>query len=427
MAVLARTLLALLLLPLLLLAAILPGRRTRSVWGSTPLISNKYWSEALKEAGQDSITIMEGCYAINRKSDFDRYFADFAPQWLPSRLRTNFGAPLALLHVLRRARFLHISYDGFALGRTAVWRLEAPLLRLAGVAIIVMPYGADAYAYSRVIDPSLRYGLLASYPHLARREGRIAARLEYWNREADIVISGSMIDGAGRWDVTMNQIFAIDTGAWTPKPIHSPNDGTNGPVRIFHTPNHRGFKGTEFLVEAVRQLQSEGLLVELMLMEGVPNDEIRLRMKEADILAEQFIYTGYAMSGIEGMAAGLPVMANLDNETYTRLFRRFAFLDECPILSSTPESLKENLRTLVTDPGLREQLGRAGRAYVEKYHSYDTVRYLFGAVHDRLAGIREADLMSLFHPLKSDYNRARPPVQHPLVENRLPADRPPRR
>lgn len=159
-------------------------------------------------------------------------------------------------------------------------------------------------------------------------------------------------------------------------------------------------------------------------MEGVPNEEVRQRMCEADILAEQFIYTGYAMSGIEGMATGLPVMANLDHEAYTRLFRRFACLDECPVLSTSPESLKANLRTLVTRPDLRHALGQAGRLYVEKYHSYETARYLFGAIHDRLLCGSDVDLMTLFHPLKSSYGKSRPPVEHPLVENRLPADPP---
>jgi hypothetical protein len=31
-------------------------------------------------------------------------------------------------------------------------------------------------------------------------------------------------------------------------------------------------------------------------------------------------------------------------------------------------------------------------------------------------------LMNLFHPLLSPYNRSRPRVCHPLVENRLPQD-----
>jgi glycosyltransferase involved in cell wall biosynthesis len=73
------------------------------------------------------------------------------------------------------------------------------------------------------------------------------------------------------------------------------------------------------------------------------------------------------MSALEGMASGLPILSNLDSETYTRVFRRYAFLNECPILSTTPETVKDHLRVLVTHPQLRKELGEAGRKYVEKY------------------------------------------------------------
>ena len=82
--------------------------------------------------------------------------------------------------------------------------------------------------------------------------------------------------------------------------------------------------------------------------------------------------------------------------------------------------MREHLRLLVTDPALRETLGRAGRRYVEKYHSEETACYMFGALYDRLWHGEDVDLMNLFHPLTSRYNRQTPPLPHPLVENRLP-------
>lgn len=419
----ARTALAILFLPILVAAAVIPARRTKLMWGGTPLISHRHWSRAMREAGFDSQTIVEGVFAIHKADEFDLKFADFAPHWLEPRIRTAVGGLLALVHVLRRARVLHISYDGFALSRSALWGLEAPLLKVAGIKIVMLPYGGDAYVYSRVMDPSLQHGLLASYPQLAVKERRIAQRLDYWNGQADVVLAGWMIDGNARWDVTGHCLFCIDTKQWTARKAYSARNGVDGPVRIMHTPNHRGFKGTEFLLEAIRQLEDEGLEVELHLMEKVPNEEVRRRMSDADILAEQFIFTGYAFSGIEGMASGLPVLANLDHEAYTRLFRRYAFLNECPILSSPPERLKENLRILVTNPALREELGRAGRAYVEKYHSYAAAQFLFGSIYDRILDGKDVDLINLFHPLKSDYVR-RNPVRHPLIENRLPPDSP---
>jgi hypothetical protein len=408
-------------LPIYLLAALLPARRTKLVWGTTPIISNKYWSEAMKAGGHDSVTLMEGWFkAVNSRSDFDLYFEDLPPAFLPHKARMAFGICLALLYALRRAKVVHIPFYGFALTGTWLWRIEAPLFRLAGVKVIVLPFGGDFYRYSKLIDTSLRYGLLASYPQLQRQEAIIDARVAYWSRRADAVVAGFQVDGLGRWDVTLPQMFTIDTARWVANQAYSPHDGRSGPVKVMHTPNHRGFKGTEFLVNAVETLRSEGLQVELVLLEGVPNEEVRRLMGEVDILGEQFLFTGYALSGIEGMASGLPVMANLEHEAYTKVFRRYGFLDECPVLSTSPETLAEHLRLLVTRPDLREALGRAGAHYVEKYHSAEAARFLFGAIYDRLDGA-QVDLINLYHPLKSAHWKAQPKVEHPLVRNLYPA------
>ncbi|TMJ14737.1 MAG: glycosyltransferase [Alphaproteobacteria bacterium] len=417
---LAWNLLAGLFIPVFFIAALLPARRRLFVWGSTPIIGNKYWSAAVAETGRESVTIMSTLYAINQRDDFDRFFEDFAPRGLPHSLRFALGGCLALIHVLRHARVLHTSFDGFALTLTAFWRLEALLFRLAGIKVVVLSYGGDGYVTSRVVDTSLRYGILACYPRLARLDASIAKRVTYWSERADIVLVGLMIDGMPRWDVTTNQIFIMDTRAWRGKPAYSDRDGTNGTVRVLHSPNHRDAKGTEFLIDAVERLRSEGLDVELVLLEKVPNERVKSLMQEVDILAEQFISTGYGISGIEGLASGLPVMANLEHEAYTRVFRRYGFLDECPILSTSPENMVRNLRILVTRPDLRRVLGQASRQYAEKYHSFAAAQYMFEAIYDRILDGRDVDLINLFHPLKSPYNRRTPIVEHPLVDSKLP-------
>jgi glycosyltransferase involved in cell wall biosynthesis len=416
-----RVLAALYVFPVLFLCFVVKNRRKELLWGPTPIISNKYWSRAMRDAGWDSKTLMYAYIrSINQREDYDLLFEDVVPRWVfPRTVGKALADYFALLYMIQNASAVHLPFSGGPLGETRLWRLEAYLFRRAGIRTVVMAYGADAYMYSRVSDPSLRHGLLLSYPRFARTESQIARRVRYWAEHADIILCGPMIDGMSRWDVPMFSVISIDTEEWTPKPTSSWYNGTDGPVKVIHTPNHRGFKGTEFLVQAVEELKAEGLKVELVLLEGVQNSEVRRLMQEADILAEQFIQ-GYALSAIEGMASGLPVMSNLESEHYTRAFRRYAFLNECPIVSTSPETLKRNLRALVTDPALREQLGRAGRQYVEKYHSYETARYLFGSIYEKILGGKDVDLMNLFHPLKSEYNRRRPLVEHPLVESRLP-------
>lgn len=394
-----------------------PPAKPRLVWGSTPLINNRHWSRAMRAAGYPSETFTTSYYAtINQRADWDRILPE-EWAWCP-----GFCKPLlAFLHSLFAYDIFFISADGFFIGTLpGVWRLQAPLLKLAGKKIVFIPYGGDTYVYRRIRSTSLVHGLQASYPAGARRQEEIQTRLDYWCRHADVCIPAVMgMDGFGRWDAILASILFLDLDEWKASARRSEADGLKSPVRICHAPNHRGFKGTEFVMEAVRILQSEGLQVELILLEKIQNAQVRTVLSlDADILVEQLIFTGHGLNGLEGMACGLPVVSNLEDDDYMLPVRRWSFFSECPIVSATPENIVDVLRKLVTRPDLRAQLGGAGRQYVEKYHGMDSAVYLFEAIIDRVNGRRQS-LADLYHPLLAEYPRRLPRVEHPLVNNRI--------
>jgi glycosyltransferase involved in cell wall biosynthesis len=394
------------------------------VFCPTPLISLKYWSRALKEAGHDAVSLVTHHYPANKRSDFDLYYDDVVGAH-PARAWAG-RVPalrefLVFLHVIGNARVVHIPFTGGPLGATPCWRFEAELYRMAGIKVVVTPYGGDAHMYSAILNTSMRNALLIDYPAAGRNEPAIRERVDYWARHADCVICGLLIYGMSRWDVTTPSPLCIDIAALPAKTEYSGSDGRGAPVRVVHAPNHRGFKGTEFVIQAVDELKAEGLNVELVLLERVPNDEVMAILRGADILVEQLIAGGYALNAIEGMACGAAVLSSLDDQPRNVVFRRYSFAEECPILSTTPETIKDNLRLLVTEPALRQRLGRAGRAFAEKYHSYETAQFLFESVYAKIVEGRDIDLMNLFHPLKSEFNRRRPRIDHPLKGGLLPA------
>jgi glycosyltransferase involved in cell wall biosynthesis len=402
-------------------------KKPRLVWGTDPLINNKYWSKAMQLKGFSSTTLMSGVYIINKKDDYDLYYEDIVPVFikkLPGLLQFPYRiihVYILLLYVIRKFDIVHLPLHGFILRNTFLWNWEAQIFKLFGLKTVILPYGGDFYEYSKVPDLSLRHALNISYPAVARNETVITRKKHYWNKHADATITGSQTEGMGRWDSLPIQFVTIDEKQWKPRAAYSRNDGVNGVVKISHTPNHRGFKGTEFLLKAIEELQQEGLLIELILIEKKPNEEVRRILENhVDIHAEQFVVTAYALSAIEGMACGLPVLANLDNEDLTRVFRRYSFLNECPILSTTIEQIKGNLKILIKNPTLREQLGKAGRKYVEKYHSDEAAQFLFENIYDKIWFGKEVDLINLYHPLyKSSLNNKSPLVDHPLFENKF--------
>jgi hypothetical protein len=394
-------------------------RRPRVVWGPQPILSYGHWSRALRKAGYESETVMQEVYTrINRPDDFDVLY----DQLVPSSVAFLLGPYAAFVRSLFRADVFQHHYSGGFLGPTPLWRWEAQLLHLAGARVVCQAHGDDAHLSSQIADLSLRHALLSSYPMLARREARTKRRVLYWTEHADCMFGGLMMDGLGRWDLLPASVATIDVAQWRRSRPYTRADGRPGAtVRIAHAPNHRGFKGTEYILAAIEQLLDEGLDIELVLIEGVQNSEVRrILTADVDVLADQIVATGYALNAIEGMAAGLPVVANLEDDRLTAVLRRYSYLDECPILSATPETVCARLRSLVVDPDLRERLGRAAAAYAAKYHSDETAAFQYGEIYRHIWNGEDCALIDMFHPLKSKYGRSAPRVEHGLVHNRLP-------
>jgi glycosyltransferase involved in cell wall biosynthesis len=369
-------------LPLVLLAAVSSRREAarrraggllpRLVWGPVPVIAIKYWSHSLRALGYESQTCVFGHYAINERSDFDRYYDEFLPRGLafdPLRAYAVF------LWVLRNADVYLSYFDGGFLRGTALRRLELPLLRFAGKRIIVSPYGSDIAVPGHLGVAEQR--LLEDYPSMVAGGERVRRRVLEFGRWSDLVIRNYQFGFMPVWDVLWPTQIAIDTDHWTASAPPSDADGHNGEVVVVHAPNHRRIKGSDALIEVVERLARQGLQVRLELLEQRPNEEVRAAITQSDIVADQFI-AGYALFAIEGMAAGRPVLSAL---SWLPADVR-ADLDArgLPIVDADLDTLERELRRLVEAPGRRRALGDAGRRFVLEHHSYPAV----GAVWDGL-------------------------------------------
>lgn len=379
-----------------------PFSRKELIWGVDPLINIKYWVRAFTEIGVPAKSLVTHHYAASKASDFDIFFSDLVPDYFKrnSRVQSLISPFFAMAYLLRHASVFHGYFTGGPLGKTRFDFLEPWLFKLAGIKTVMSAYGGDAYLYSKVFDNSLKHVLLSNYPDSGKREKSIERQVNRWNRHADAVVSGAMPD-TRRWDCLPVSPVVIDVNEWLPVKQYSNADGISGTVKIAHSPNHRAFKGTEFILEAVHSLQRKGMRVEMDLIEGATNEQVKERLLSADILVEQIVWHGYALSGMEGMATGIAVVSNLTPSPMITALRRFSYLNECPIYAATPETIEDVLEALVKNPERRAIAGQQGRRYVEKYHSMEAARFLYNAVHDKIFQRRDVDLMNLYDPVRT--------------------------
>lgn len=348
------------------------GVGPRILWAPVPIVNCAYTARADRLQGFDSTSLVYGVYRINARTDFDIVLD--RPAGVPL-LRD--ALPYAvLLWALVRIDILGLFFDGGLLYATPAWRLELPLLRLAGVRTIVYPYGDDARLPS-VLRARGGWHLLADTPPggQAREERETCRRVAAIARHADVVLGcGDLHEELPRVDGILR--YPLDTAGWEP----APPEADDGVVTIVHAPNHPQLKGTRHLQAAVAALRAEGLPVELDLVQGLPNAEARERYRRADIVVDQLLAGAYALFAVECMALGKPVVCRLDDR-HRAVHPEWV---EAPIVHADPDTVTDVLRRLVLDPELRRTLGARGPAYVERHHSLASVGADLAAIHRRL-------------------------------------------
>jgi glycosyltransferase involved in cell wall biosynthesis len=382
------------------------SRRTRQlprlVYGPTPIHTIRYMSRAMRLRGHTADTVAFGRYAIHEPGAFDFVYDEAwrrSPRVAaPVRLfRRALGDYVLFARLMRDYDVFHFFFDAGFLHRTPLASLEFQLLHLAGKRVVAMPYGSDVALTTDIMSLEWRHGLSRNYPALGRSVPARRRRVEYVAEHADYVVGGLVhVETLPRWDLLPILYYPLDTEEWSAI-AGSEADGHNGEVCVVHAPNHRGMKGTRFVIEACERLTRSGLRVRLELLEGLPNAAVRAAMQTADIVVDQLLL-GYALTAVEGMSLGKPVISNLTDDRYYSVFRHETRFSSCPVVSAGPDTIHAVLKDLVEHPAKRSHLGAAGRAFAEREHSYAAMGEMWSAVYARLWWGDDVDPQALLAP-----------------------------
>ncbi len=137
-------------------------------------------------------------------------------------------------------------------------------------------------------------------------------------------------------------------------------------VTIIHAPSDYVGKGSKYVIASIEELK-RNYNIEFILVEKKTQDEAFEIYRKADIIIDQLFAQTYGVFAIEAMALGKPVIAYISDEI------RKTFPASMPIVSATIDNLTEILKELIVNGKLRQELGKAGRKYVEDYHDYRKV------------------------------------------------------
>ncbi|MDH2382195.1 hypothetical protein [Bradyrhizobium sp. CER78] len=279
-----------------------------------------------------------------------------------------------LAEILFRADVVHFNFGTSLLSDlNRKWIMaDLPLLNAVGISTFVTFQGCD----SRISDFAIENFQVNA---CANCRSRLLCESSYNDYKRE------MINAALAW---MDGVYAVnpdllhnipgaqflpysncDTRTWVPPLDDEPDSGAR--LRVLHAPTWREIKGSDFVIAAIKELEAEGENVELVLVENVPHAEVRGVYETADLLVDQVLVGWYGGLAVELMALGKPVIAFLRERDLELI--PVEMRDDLPVISATPETLKETLRGLIRDrAGLRLH-GKRSRAFVEKWHAPDKV------------------------------------------------------
>ncbi len=353
-------------------------------WGTEPIINFYHWARATGEIFTNSVFITRyDSYVVNGRAHLTLFSSNRTSGPFPQFAKTlieNFIFFVTLSRVLFSANLVCMSCDGFIFQHYKIlgfnYRIELYLLKLAGIKICVLPYGGDAYVYSRVRDKNWLFGLISDYPFAAKQQIPISKRVDFYIRESDIFLPGQMLfDGLGRSDWITPSTLCVQE----PDRVRA-RKTSDDKLIVTHAPNHRAVKGTRFVIEAVDGLVKQGYKIELKLLERKTNEEvIRTLLEESDLHVDQLIFDGYGLNALESMSLGIPTVGNFSGPC-RNFFDRWSHTEECPMIIANEETLMEVLLRIIENKSVLEPISRESIDYVKKYHSYKSFARNFSRI-----------------------------------------------
>lgn len=348
--------------------------------GPEPLINNVYHKKALEEYGYSVETFTYKPYYIT--NDFDIIISE---KFNINNIFVKIFGIIYFYSLPFKYRLLYIYFNGGVFYNCVLLsKLEPYIYKIARTKTVVMPYGSDVQEMSRTSNLLFKNAMTLSYPMHKTRRKSVCNNIDFWTKFGDHVISGcEWVDYMYSWDTLMLSHFSISTEISKSELNSSKN--TDAKFRVLHAPNHRDLKGTGFLISAINELKSEGLDIELVMLEKVSNAEVIKLIQEVDLVADQFIIGWYAMFAIEAMKFEKPVLCYLRDDLID-LYTSAGLInhEEIPIINTDLFSIKDSIRKLYNNRSELKVIGKNSREYILKHHSTKYIGQIFSSINEKL-------------------------------------------
>ena len=138
------------------------------------------------------------------------------------------------------------------------------------------------------------------------------------------------------------------------------------PPRVAHYPYYKNYEASDQYSKILSRLQNEGKCVLVNILDQTHIDALRMVATSDIVIGKIMPEIGwFGKFELEGMALGKSIIAYISEELYNRY--------KPPVYRTTASSFEKDLKALLDNGPVREQLSREGIQYIRKNHSLESV------------------------------------------------------
>lgn len=340
-----------------------------SVWTGRPIINLAVNAKAEKKLGVKTISIVRHAYYITNSFDVN------LRKIFPNKFAAFFIDFIAFLGICLLASRVHVYCDGGILPnyrRSFFNKFELLAYKFLKIPTFAWTYGADVRTISRTTA--------LGYPNCCTDcvEPLVACvcddklgeeNYKFVKKNTTAIFSmGDMMEYTPDSDNSMF-FWPVDLERDNGKfyePAY-PRLTNSAPLKIVHAPNHRNFKGTSYLIDAVKRLRDDGHNIDLILVEKLPNNIAMDIYRSADLVFDQCMGGFHGYFALEAMALGKPLMCYIKKPEVYLINSNLS-----PIININVNNIDRILIDyLYKKRGSLNEIGIKSRRYVEQNFSID--------------------------------------------------------
>ena len=226
-----------------------------------------------------------------------------------------------------------------------------------------------------------------------------------WGRFRNSVADFQILLGGNRIDYNddpraheVPEFYCLDQELWHPEikipKKHLLSTNNHGIIRLFHAIGNRkertkndgvNIKSTHIYLPLIEKLRSEGMQIEMIEPDRIPNKEVRFLQAQADIFLEMLTFGWFGANAREAMMLGKPVICYIRPEWLETLRKEIPdYAEELPIINATPKTVESVLRDLIENSEKRLAIGKRSREFALKWHSMNAAGKRFDKIYSAL-------------------------------------------